>query len=154
MIDSALVQNILSCIPHKTPFRFIDDILEVDENHIVGTYRFKQDESFYSGHFPGEPVTPGVILTETMAQIGLVAFGIYLYGATPEIMKSLKVFFTSSDVNFYRMVLPGDKVIVKSTKDFFRLRKLKCQVILETETGELIAKGTLSGMFVKTDEIK
>lgn len=154
MIDTSTEQNILDCIPHKSPFRFIDEILEVDEEHITGTYRYRTDESFYEGHFPGEPVTPGVILTETMAQIGLVAFGIYLYGANPETMKTLKVFFTSSDVNFYRMVFPGEKVIVKSTKDFFRLRKLKCQVRLETESGELISSGVLSGMFVKTDEIK
>ena len=45
---------------------------------LVGAYRFREDEFFYRGHFPGRPITPGVILIETMAQIGVVAFGMYL----------------------------------------------------------------------------
>lgn len=151
MITEAIEQNILESLPYRAPFRFVDEITALDEEHICGTYRYKTDEFFYAGHFPGNPVTPGVVLTETMAQIGLVAFGIYLYGATPEIMKTLRVFFTGSEVNFYRMVRPGEKVVVTSRKVFFRLRKLKCEVTMETESGELICKGVLSGMFIKTD---
>jgi len=152
MVETAIEHNILECLPHQAPFRFVDEITELDDEHIVGSYQYREDETFYKGHFPGNPVTPGVILTETMAQIGLVALGIHLYRATPETMKKLKVFFTSSDVNFYRMVLPGDKVIVTSRKIFFRLRKLKCEVRMETPSGELISSGILSGMFVKLDE--
>lgn len=152
MIDTSVEQNILDCIPQQSSFRFIDDILSIDEDHISGSYRFKHDEYFYEGHFPGNPITPGVILTECMAQIGLVAMGIYLYGATPEIMKHLKVFFTGSDVSFYRVVLPGERVIVHSTKLFFRLKRLKCEVKMETESGELICSGILSGMFIDQRE--
>jgi 3-hydroxyacyl-[acyl-carrier-protein] dehydratase len=68
----------LKAVPQQDPFRFIDEILELDEEHIVGAYRFRPDEYFYRGHFPDWPVTPGVILIETMAQTGVVAFGIYL----------------------------------------------------------------------------
>ncbi|MCX7744140.1 MAG: hydroxymyristoyl-ACP dehydratase [Flavobacteriales bacterium] len=152
MIAASVEQNILECIPHQPPFRFVDDIISIDEEHVSGSYRFKQDEVFYKGHFPGNPITPGVILTECMAQIGLVAMGVYLYGATPEIMKHLKVFFTGSDVNYYRMVLPGERVIVHSTKLFFRLKRLKCEVKMETESGELICSGILSGMFIDQRE--
>ena len=75
--DKKTIEEVLSLIPQQYPFRFIDGILEMDEEHIVGTYRFREDEYFYRGHFPSQPITPGVILIETMAQTGVVAFGIY-----------------------------------------------------------------------------
>src|SRR4030065_2940742 len=76
--DRILRKKILEMVPQRHPFRFIEDILELDEDHIVGAYRFRSDEYFYRGHFPGMPITPGVILIETMAQTGIVAFGLYL----------------------------------------------------------------------------
>lgn len=148
MIATSTEQNILDCMPYRAPFRFIDDILELDEEHIVGSYTFKEDEYFYRGHFPGNPVTPGVILTECMAQIGLVALGIHITHATPDQMETVKILFSSQESSYYRMVKPNDKVIVKSTKLYFRLRSLKCQVTMETESGELIAKGIMAGVFV------
>lgn len=151
MIATDVELNILECMPYRAPFRFIDEIIEISDNHIVGSYYFRDTEFFYRGHFPGNPVTPGVILTECMAQIGLVALGIHLYRATPDIMKTLKVFFTSSDVHFYKMVPPNQKVIVKSSKVFFRLKSLKCEVIMETTEGDLICKGTMVGMFAKIE---
>ena len=71
-------EEVLAAIPHQEPFRFIDEILELDEDHIVSRYRFRPESDFYRGHFPGNPVTPGVILIESMAQAGIVALGIYL----------------------------------------------------------------------------
>ena len=68
-------KQVLDLIPQRDPFRFIDDILELDDDHIVGTYRFRPDADFYRGHFPGNPVTPGVILIESLAQVGIVALG-------------------------------------------------------------------------------
>ncbi len=147
MIATSVEQNILDCMPYRAPFRFIDEILEIDDDHIEGCYTFKENEFFYRGHFPGNPVTPGVILTECMAQIGLVAFGIHLYRANPEIMKTLRVFFTTNQVHYYRTVLPKEKVIVKAHKLYFRLKSLKCEVTMETESGELISKGVMAGMF-------
>ena len=76
--DRETIKTILMAVPQQAPFRFIDDILEVDERRITGGYRFREDEYFYRGHFPGRPVTPGVILIEAMAQTGVVAFGLYL----------------------------------------------------------------------------
>jgi 3-hydroxyacyl-[acyl-carrier-protein] dehydratase len=147
MIATSLEQNILDCMPYEVPFRFIEEILEIDDEHVVGTYTFKKDEFFYKGHFPGNPITPGVILTECMAQIGLVAFGIHLYQATPQMMNNLRVFFTNNQISYYRTVLPGERVTVKSNKLYFRLKSLKCEVIMENESGEVIAKGVMAGMF-------
>jgi 3-hydroxyacyl-[acyl-carrier-protein] dehydratase len=76
--DRSMRERVLALVPQRRPFRFIEEILELDEEHIVGAYRFRSDEYFYPGHFPGLPVTPGVILIETMAQTGVVAFGLYL----------------------------------------------------------------------------
>ena len=69
--------EVLELIPQKPPFRFIDRLVELDESHAIGEYTFRDDEFFYKGHFPDNPVTPGVILIETMCQTGLVALGIY-----------------------------------------------------------------------------
>lgn len=149
MIATSIEQNILDCMPYRAPFRFIDEILEISDDHIVGSYTFKEDEFFYSGHFPGNPVTPGVILTECMAQIGLVALGIHLTNATPDQMKNIKTLFSSSESNYYRIVLPNEKVIVRSTKIFFRLKSIKCQVTMETDSGELICKGVMAGIIAK-----
>ena len=70
--------EILARVPQQEPFRFIDEITELDDEHIVARYRFREDADFYRGHFPGNPITPGVILVETMAQAGVVALGLYL----------------------------------------------------------------------------
>ena len=72
--------DIIKFFPIKKPYCFIDEILSVDETRIVGSYRFSQDEFFYAGHFPGFSVTPGAILSEAAAQVGLLAFGMYLLG--------------------------------------------------------------------------
>ena len=71
--------KILEQLPYSKPFLFVDNILEVDKNHIIGDYQYKKDEFFYKGHFKNNPVTPGVILLETMGQIGLVCFSIFLF---------------------------------------------------------------------------
>ena len=73
-------EDIIHFFPIKDPYKFVDQILSVDENSIVGSYRFKDEEFYYRGHFPGYPVTPGSILTESSVQIGLLALGMYLLG--------------------------------------------------------------------------
>ena len=73
--------EVLTMVPQQEPFRFIDEIVELDSEHIVAQYTFPESSDFYRGHFPGNPITPGVILIETAAQAGVVAFGIYLYAA-------------------------------------------------------------------------
>ena len=71
-------KDIIQYLPYSKPFLFVDELLEVSENGVSGTYTFSESEFFYKGHFKENPITPGVILTETMAQIGLVCLGIYL----------------------------------------------------------------------------
>jgi len=77
-------KQIIAKLPYRHPFLFVDEIIEVDDDGITGSYWFDPELDFYKGHFIDHPITPGVILTETMAQIGLVAFGIYLQSETEE----------------------------------------------------------------------
>ncbi len=71
-------KDLLEKLPYTSPFLFVNEISHIDENGVTGTYSFPEDSFFYEGHFKNNPVTPGVILTECMAQIGLVCLGIYL----------------------------------------------------------------------------
>ena len=71
-------QHILDRLPYKSSFRFVDEISFLDPDKVIGHYTLRADAFFYADHFPGNPVTPGAILTEIMAQIGLVVLGIFL----------------------------------------------------------------------------
>ncbi|MFH1079888.1 MAG: hotdog domain-containing protein [Pseudomonadota bacterium] len=151
--DRETIDTILMAVPQQAPFRFIDDILEMDEHRITGRYRFREDEYFYLGHFPGRPITPGVILIETMAQTGVVAFGLYLTllenDLSPEKIKGLTTLFTLADnVEFFRVVAPGETVIIQGEKVYFRGRSLKTGIVISRESGEMICSGVLAGMGV------
>lgn len=138
-------QEILSKLPYSKPFLFVDELTQIDENGSTGTYTYSKDLDFYQGHFKDSPVTPGVILTETMAQIGLVCLGIYLYGNGDSDMKA-HVMLTSVAVDFMKPVFPGEKVTVTAEKVYFRFKKLNCNVVMKNEAGETVCKGNISGM--------
>ena len=143
-------QQILEFLPQQIPFRFVDEITKVNEETIEGTYRFRDDEFFYSGHFPELPITPGVILTECMAQISLVCHGIYfLIKQQVENPEAYQQFFTSNEIQFLKPVYPGDKVSVSARKEYFRHGKFKSTAVMKNLDGEVVCKGTLSGMVFK-----
>lgn len=123
----------------------MDELITVSEEAVEGYYTFKQDEYFYQAHFKNNPVTPGVILTECMAQIGLVCMGIYLMSSETFSEKPV-IAFSSSQMDFYIPVFPGEKVKVISEKEYFRFNKLKCRVKMLNMNGDVVARGTLSGM--------
>jgi 3-hydroxyacyl-[acyl-carrier-protein] dehydratase len=142
--------QVLELVPQQRPFRFIDRLVEIDEEHAIGEYTFREDETFYEGHFPGYPVTPGVILIETICQTGLVALGIHLLGLElprEEVAKTVTL-FTECNAEFERIVRPADTVRVKAKKVFWRRRKLKSECELELVDGTPIAKATVAGMGV------
>lgn len=150
MGDVLSPEEVLALVPQQEPFRFIDEILELDADHIVARYTFSPDHDFYRGHFPGNPITPGVILTETMAQAGVVAFGIYLYAlqtSREEVGKLLTV-FTDANVEFSGTVRPGDRVQTTGRVRFFRRRKLRAAVEMALDDGTVVCSGELSGMGV------
>ena len=142
-------ETILEHLPQQEPFRFVDRILEVDDDHIVATYRFRPEHDFYRGHFPGNPVTPGVILIESMAQVGVVAMGIYLLSReAPEKVGKVVTMFTDVAMDFTGVVRPGDEVTITGHKQFFRRLKLRSKVEMKLADGTTVASGTVSGMGV------
>ena len=140
----------LELVPQQEPFRFIEAIHELDREHIVASYRFSEDADFYRGHFPGNPITPGVILVETMAQAGVVAQGIYLYALefdAADVEKIVTV-FTDANVDFTGSVKPGDRVTTTGRVKFFRRKKLRAEVEMKLDDGTVVCSGELSGMGV------
>lgn len=143
-VEPVLSRKILKCVPHKHPFLFIDKLISIKDDEVVGEYTFKEEEFFYRGHFPGNPITPGVILTEAMGQIGILLLGIYLSGAyvTGKITNPI---LTHCDVDFIFPVLPGDTIRIHSKKKYYRAGILSCKVELYVEE-KIAATGTISGM--------
>lgn len=139
-------KELLDKLPYSKPFLFVDELLRVDENGVEGTFTFNDDLDFYKGHFKGNPITPGVILTETMAQIGLVCLGIYLLDA--DFNAETKIALTASEIEYLKPVYPNEKVTVISEKIYFRFGKLKCNVKMLNANNEVVCKGTIAGMIV------
>ncbi|MBK5272983.1 MAG: hydroxymyristoyl-ACP dehydratase, partial [Bacteroidia bacterium] len=68
---------ILDQLPNKSSFLFVDNIMVLNDDEVIGNYTLKEDAFFYEDHFAGNPVTPGSVIVEIMAQIGLVVLGIH-----------------------------------------------------------------------------
>lgn len=139
-------QEIISKLPYSKPFLFVNEIIHIDENGVEGNFTFDENLDFYKGHFKDYPITPGVILTETMAQIGLVCLGIFLLNDT--FNKNTSIALTSTNIEFIKAVLPSEKVSVISEKIYFRFGKLKCKVKMINEKGDVVCMGEIAGMMV------
>jgi 3-hydroxyacyl-[acyl-carrier-protein] dehydratase len=140
--------EIITKLPYGPDFLFVNAIEEVSETGITGHYQFKENEYFYDSHFKENPITPGVILIECMAQIGLVCLGIYLVSKSDKTELTAKNSFglSSSEIDFLIPVYPKEKVTVVSEVVYFRFNKLKCKVKMLNSKNELVCKGVLSGM--------
>lgn len=143
-------RRVLELLPQQEPFRFIDEILSVDEGSISARYRFRPEADFYRGHFPGNPVTPGVILLECVAQVGVVALGIYLLAldrGEDEVRRRIAL-FSDAEVDFTGLVRPGDEVRIDAEKVFYRRGKLRSEARMRLEDGRVVCSATISGMGV------
>ena len=120
-------QSIIKKLPYTEPFLFVDELIEVSENGVHGAFTFKENLEFYRGHFSNFPVTPGVLLTECCAQIGLVCLGIFLLAGNAE--KGWMA-LSSTEMDFLEAVYPGERVEVYSEKIYYRFGKLKCRVTM------------------------
>ncbi len=149
----SMEEQVLAMIPQQRPFRFVDHILEVSGSHIAASYRFREDEYFYAGHFPANPVTPGVILIEAMAQAGVVALGIAILlqkGATEaEIAQMTTLFAFAETVEFTGSVAPGEWVRIEGEKMYFRRNNIKTRTSISREDGETVCSGVLAGTGVR-----
>jgi len=139
-------EQIISILPYDSPFLFVEELVSFDEKEIVGKFTYREDLPFYRGHFKNNPVTPGVILTETMAQIGLVCLGIVIMHQESKNLDHLQIAMTSTEIDFFKAVHPNETVTVKSSKEYFRFNKLKCYIEMLNEKEELVARGKIAGM--------
>ena len=103
------INGIMRLLPHRPPFLLIDKILELSDNHIVGLKNITMNEPFFVGHFPKEPVMPGVLQVEAMAQIG----GILVLANVRDPENYSTYFVKIDNVKFKKKVIPGDTLIFK-----------------------------------------
>jgi len=105
------IKGILDLLPHRYPFILVDRVLDFDKGKtITGLKNVSMGEPFFLGHFPGEPVMPGVLILEGMAQVG----ALLAYLSAPEMIGGKLVFFAGLDkVRFRKVVRPGDQLILK-----------------------------------------
>lgn len=106
VFDSRDIENIL---PHKDPFLLVDKIIELSANHVVGIKNVTINEPYFKGHFPGNPVMPGVLQIEAMAQAG----GVMILSAMDNPSKYLTYFMKIENAKFKEKVVPGDTLILR-----------------------------------------
>ena len=141
-------EQIKKILPHREPFLFVDEIVEVlPGKYVIGKKIIRKDEVFFKGHFPGFPIFPGVLIVETAAQVS--AFIIL----TMPGKENLFGYFTGIDhFKFRKVVKPGDVLIVKSEVVFYGhgIAKSKAKVFVKEQ---LVADGIVSAMFVDKKDV-
>ena len=135
-LGKAEIEEIL---PHRDPFLLLDQVVELDPGErVVARKRVREDEWYLSGHFPGRPIMPGVLIVEAMAQTGAVAVL-----ADEANRGKLALFAGIDDVRFKRIVEPGDEL--ELTCELERVRgPIGRGKATATVDGELAARGTLT----------
>ncbi len=141
------IRRILEILPHRYPFLLVDRILEIEEGkRVVGIKNVTFNEPFFEGHFPGNPIMPGVLIVEAMAQVGAVL----LLRGVPDRHTKLVYFAGIDRAKFRRPVTPGDQIRfeVEVLKVRSRSARLRGEAFVE---GQLVAEAELFSSMVDRD---
>lgn len=146
--------EVLKLLPHQRPCRFVDEILELDSEHVLTKYTWREEDC--AGHFPGNPVVPGVKMLEMASQSAVAAWGLYLKGARDGAQDA---YFTEvGRVVFKKSVRPGETAVCRASfgKDgSFADGRMVADVELKflggPKDGETIVTGKIAGVWVPKD---
>ena len=141
MID---IHEIMKCLPHRFPFLLVDRILEIDENHAVGLKNVTFNEPFFQGHFPQEPIMPGVLVLEAMGQVAAM-----MLSSRPDGEKLITFLTGVEKAKFRRPVRPGDQLV--TTAEMIKLRRTVGKVrTVGRVDGEVAAEAEFSFLAATT----
>lgn len=117
-------KDILDILPHRYPFLLIDRVLELDPGKsVVALKNVTANEPFFQGHFPGQPVMPGVLIVEAMAQAAAI-----MYDGDKRISDGLRLLVGIDKARFKRQVVPGDQLILKASSEQIKRNLGVCSV--------------------------
>lgn len=133
------VEQIQQLLPHRYPFLLVDRILELEPGkRAVGLKNVTANEDFFNGHFPAQPIMPGVMIVEAMAQAGAV-----IMLSHPEHSAKLALIVGVDNVRFRKQVVPGDTLITEVTLLWFKRGIGKIAMVGRVD-GEVVAEGELT----------
>jgi len=117
-------------LPQQPPFLFVEEILKLDEHQCLAKYTFKEEERFFKGHLPGNPIVPGVILIEAMAQVAsLICIKTISKNENIPLSKVkdtlLSIFVRIGKVEFFEMVKPKETIYIQCYKNFYRFGRFE-----------------------------
>ena len=146
--------EVLKLLPYRRPCLFIDEILELDSEHALTKYTWREEDC--AGHFPGNPVVPGVKMLEMASQSAVVAWGLFLSGAKDG---GKSAFFTEVDrVVFKKSVRPGEIAVCRASfgrdgsfEDGRMIADVELKFLGGPKDGETIVAGKITGVWAPKD---
>jgi len=142
-LDINMIQKIL---PHRYPFLMVDRIVEATEKKVIGLKNVTINEPFFQGHFPGQPIMPGVLIIEAMAQVG----GVAALNVNENLGK-LAYFISINNAKFRKPVVPGDQLVIESELVKQKMGIIQVRAVAKVN-GEVVAEADLMFAFVKPNQ--